>query len=54
MNDSQEIAITEAQIATTDPFTKCKLKDPLVNRKCEHVYERATIMELISTNKRLR
>lgn len=54
MNDSQDIAITEAMIATTDPFTKVRLKDPLVNEKCDHVYEKATIFELLETNKRLK
>lgn len=54
MNESQEIAITETQIATTDPFTKCRLKDPLVNRKCEHIYERATIYEILGKNSRTR
>lgn len=54
MNDSQELAITEALISNHDPFTKCRLRDPLVNRKCQHVYERATIMELLSKNKRIR
>lgn len=54
MNDSQEIAITEAQLATTDPFTKRRLTDPMVNRKCDHVYERAIIFEILRTNKRLR
>lgn len=54
MNESQEIAITETRIATTDPFTKVRLKDPLVNRLCDHVYERATIYELLGKNKRLR
>lgn len=54
MNDSQELAITEAQMATTDPFTKRPLKEPLVNRKCEHIYEKATIYELLERNSRVR
>lgn len=54
MNDSQELAITETLIATTDPFTKRPLKNPLVNRKCEHIYERETIFEILARKSRTR
>lgn len=54
MNDSQELAITEAQMATNDPFTKRPLREPLVNRMCDHIYEKATIFELLESNRRVR
>lgn len=54
MNDSQEMQITETQIATTDPFTRRLLRNPLVNSLCNHVYEKDTIFELLENNRRVK
>lgn len=54
MDESQDLAIVDTLMATRDPFTKCRLREPLVNTNCQHVYERETIYELLDRNKKVR
>jgi len=44
----------EEELQTIDPITKQPLKNPVKNKICGHVYERATVNEAIELNKRMR
>ncbi|CAH1644052.1 unnamed protein product [Spodoptera littoralis] len=50
--DESDLAITESQDQYLDPITKRPVTDPVKNTVCGHIYERATIMNLISTKPR--
>ncbi len=49
--DGEELAVTGVQIQTIDPYTKKEFVDPVKNRRCNHPYEKETILELIGRSK---
>ncbi|KAH9645390.1 hypothetical protein HF086_000008 [Spodoptera exigua] len=50
--DESDLAITESQEQYLDPITKRPVTDPVKNTVCGHIYEKATILNLISTKPR--
>ncbi|XP_063621039.1 E3 SUMO-protein ligase NSE2-like [Cydia splendana] len=50
--EESDLAITESDNRMIDPITKKPIEDPVRNRLCNHVYERASIMQLLSVNRR--
>ncbi|GFN97821.1 E3 sumo-protein ligase nse2 [Plakobranchus ocellatus] len=50
--DSQgELAMTEVEINTRCPYTGCTMQDPVVNKRCGHVYDREGILAHIKQKK---
>ena len=45
-----DLVATNVQLNTVDPITKGKIKDPVRNRKCDHVYEKSSILQLMANN----
>ncbi|KAJ2939576.1 hypothetical protein O0L34_g14289 [Tuta absoluta] len=52
--DESDLAITETDEQYIDPITKKPITDPVKNKVCGHVYERASIMKLIDMKNRTR
>ncbi|XP_061709583.1 E3 SUMO-protein ligase NSE2-like [Cydia pomonella] len=52
--EESDLAITESDNRMIDPITKKPIEDPVRNSLCNHVYERASIMQLLSVNRKTR
>ncbi|XP_047986623.1 E3 SUMO-protein ligase NSE2-like [Leguminivora glycinivorella] len=50
--EESDLAITESDNRMIDPITKKPIEDPVRNSLCNHVYERASIMEILKVNRR--
>lgn len=46
--------VMESEINVFDPLTKQRMRNPVRNAICKHHYEKSSILEAISLNKRLR
>lgn len=50
-NDTQS---SGEMIPITDPITKLPLTDPIRNKKCNHIYGKASILEMLKGGKKTR
>jgi SUMO ligase MMS21 Smc5/6 complex component len=53
-NDDEDLTATQVEDTLLDPLTKRPLKDPVINRRCGHRYERGTMLDLLKTNPKTR
>ncbi|KAL0276843.1 UNVERIFIED_CONTAM: hypothetical protein PYX00_004321 [Menopon gallinae] len=52
--DESEIRTVSESVNTIDPITKLPLTDPVKNSKCGHVYEKASILHMLSKKKQVK
>ena len=50
-DDGDELAVTGQTIQTIDPYSKREFVDPVKNIRCNHSYEKDTIMEVIRNHR---
>ncbi|KAL5290716.1 cerv family protein [Megaselia abdita] len=49
-----DLNVTQSAFNDIDPITKRKIEHPVVNKICGHIYDKASVLEAISLNKRMR
>jgi len=51
-SDDDDLIVVKADYTTIDPITRKEIVDPVRNKKCNHIYERETILQTIVISKR--
>lgn len=51
---SENLDISQFAFNDIDPITKRKIEHPVINSICGHIYDKATVLEAINMNKRMR
>ncbi|XP_022101466.1 E3 SUMO-protein ligase NSE2-like [Acanthaster planci] len=46
-----DVIMTQCEVTTVCPITRCEMTDPVTNRHCQHNYERAAIMQIVKNRK---
>lgn len=49
-----DVRCTNDDVVHKDPFTQKQIVEGVKNKRCDHVYERSVILDLIETNRRHR
>ncbi|KAJ8679897.1 hypothetical protein QAD02_015684 [Eretmocerus hayati] len=50
-DDDDDIEMTQGEINVIDPFTKKRMTDPVKNKACGHVYDRASVTQMVNVNR---
>ena len=46
-----DVIMTQCDVKTACPITRCEMTDPVTNKHCQHNYERAAIMQIVKNRK---
>ncbi|XP_038051341.1 E3 SUMO-protein ligase NSE2-like [Patiria miniata] len=46
-----DVVMTQCEVSTVCPISRCEMTDPVTNRHCQHNYERVAIMQIVRNRK---
>ncbi|XP_071804150.1 E3 SUMO-protein ligase NSE2-like [Asterias amurensis] len=51
VTEDEDVVMTQCEVSTKCPITKCEMVDPVTNKHCQHTYEKTAIMQMLRNRK---